>query len=760
MFEFLFKYRPVVFEHGQFVFASARVIAIGLLVALVIAVPAIATYRRVSAKSTRQDRVVLALLRAAAFALILVCLFRPMMVLSAAVPRQNVLAVLIDDSRSMQIADRGTARGADVAKTFAATGPLMTALGEKFILRLFRFSANADRVTSLTEVTDAAPETRIGPALDRVHDDLTGTPVAGVVLVSDGADNARPAPGAPTLDDQLRALRARGMPVYTVGVGREAFARDIQVSRVEAPKTVLKGSALVVTVIVTQHGFKGSTVPLVVEDSGRVVSTQDVALGADGEMAPIRVHVPAATAGARLLTFKIPVQTGEMVQQNNAQSAVITVLDRRAKILYIEGEARSELKFVRSAVADDPNLQVVTLIRTAENKFLRMSVDDSLELVTGFPKSREELFKYRGIILGSVEASFFTVDQLHMLADFVSERGGGLLALGGRRALAEGGYAGTALADVLPMQLETPRAGESTFVELKVELSPTGARYAATQIAGSEAKSTERYKTLPPLSSVNTIGRAKAGAIVLLSGVPVNGGDRRPVMLWQRYGRGKAIAFPVQDAWLWKMQADVPVGDKAHETLWRQTLRWLVSDVPGQVDILTANEHVLPKEPVTLRAEVRDAIHVKMNDAQVVAHVVAPSGARKDVAMEWTVDRDGEYRASFTPEERGMYAVQVVATSNGKPVAGDTAYLRSDESQAEYFDAEMRAPLLRRIAGETGGRFYTLETAASLPKDVVYTKSGTTEIQRMDLWDMPAIFLVVVLLLGCEWAYRRARGLA
>ncbi len=764
MFEFLFKYRPIVFEQGHLVLSSPRVIAIGLVVALLVAAPTIATYRRVSAKSSLRDRIVLGALRGAALLVLLVCLLRPMMVLQAAVTRRNVLAVVIDDSRSMQVADRDDKpRSAFIAEALAPNADLVKALSEKFILRFFKFSSGADRIESVAQATFGAPDTHIGSALEHVHDDLAGTPVSGIVMLTDGADNSRVVQGAPTLDDQLRALKARAVPVYTVGLGRETFSKDIQVSRIEAPRSVLKGASLVVNVIVSQHGYGGQKVPLIVEDSGRVVVQQDVELPPDGETAPVRVHVPAATAGARVLTFKIPVRPDEMVRQNNSQSAVVNVLGRREKILYVEGEPRFEMKFVRRAVAEDPNLQVVALLRTAENKYLRMGVDDSLDLVTGFPKSREELFKYRGIILGSVPASFFTLDQIRMLADFVSERGGGLLMLGGRKSFAEGGYGGTPLADVIPLALEarsTSATEDSSFTELKVELTPAGARYAATQVAGEETRSAERYKTLPPLTSVNRVGKPKAGAIVLLNGVPTKGGDKRPVLVWQRYGRGKAIAFPVQDSWLWQMHADVPAEDMTHETLWRQMLRWLVSDVPGQVDILTAGEHVVPKEPVTLRAEVRDAIHVKMNDAQVVAHIVTPSGARRDVPMEWTVERDGEYRGSFTPDERGVYSIAVGATAAGKPVAADTAYVRSDESTAEYFDAEMRASLLRRIARETGGKFYTPETIKSLAKDVVYTKSGATELQQMDLWDMPVVFLLLVALMGGEWVYRRARGLA
>ena len=89
----------------------------------------------------------------------------------------------------------------------------------------------------------------------------------------------------------------------------------------------------------------------------------------------------------------------------------------------------------------DKNLRVVTLLRTSENKFYRVGVDDAEELQDGFPKTREELYRYRGLILGSIEASFFSADQLRMIGEFVSERGGGLLMLGGRHSFSEGGYA-------------------------------------------------------------------------------------------------------------------------------------------------------------------------------------------------------------------------------------------------------------------------------------------------------------------------------
>ena len=131
--------------------------------------------------------------------------------------------------------------------------------------------------------------------------------------------------------------------------------------------------------------------------------------------------------------------------------------------------------------------------------------------------------------------------------------------------------------------------------------------------------------------------------------------------------------------------------------------------------------------------------------------------------MEWTVTRDGEYRASFVPDEAGVYAVQVEAVrSSGeqKTLGTGTVHVRASAGDAEYFDAAMRGSLLKRIAEETGGRFFTPANAATLPEAVSYTGRGVTVVEERDLWDMPFILLLLLGLMGTEWAYRRVRGLA
>jgi uncharacterized membrane protein len=437
------------------------------------------------------------------------------------------------------------------------------------------------------------------------------------------------------------------------------------------------------------------------------------------------------------------------------------VTDAREKILYFEGEPRWEVKFLRKAVVDDENIQLVVLQRTAENKYLRLGVDDALELNSGFPTTREQLFAYRGLILGSVEASYFTHNQLQIIEEFVSQRGGGLLFLGGRESFAEGGYAGTPLENVLPVVLEDPTPDDpASLVEVQVSPTRSGMAHAAIQLAPTLEASTERWNTLPPLTTPNPIRRVKPGATVLLTGASANGNDELVVLASQLYGRGRVIAFTAQDSWLWQMHADIPLEDMTHEHLWRQMTRWLVSTVPDLVTVETSKNQFSPGEPVMVRAEVRDSSYLGVNGATVTATITDPTGVETSVSLEWTVEEDGEYRTVFVPTQMGTHLIRVDAEHGGYALGSDDTEIQTADLTTEFFGAEMNAPLLRRIADETGGRFYTTSTMAGLAEDARFTDSGNTIVEIHELWDMPVVLILMLGLIGAEWAVRRRRGLA
>jgi uncharacterized membrane protein len=757
VFQLLFNYRPVLFQQGEFrlIPSTGSYVAAVLVIAAIAAT--VATYRAARVKGRPRDRVVLMSLRIAALGLVLFCLFRPVLVVRAAVSQQNFLAVLVDDSRSMQIADTGgRARGDVVRETFADGSSVMRALSDKFVLRTFRFSSTSHRIGTTDELTFGGSQTRLGPALDAARQELAGLPLAGLVLVSDGADTTDAA-----LSDALLALKAADVPVYTVGVGEASLTRDIQLGRITVPRTALKGTSILVDAVVTHAGFPGETVVLDVEDEGRIVGTQEVRLPASGEPTAVRVRFTVSEPGARVFRFRISPRPGEMVTQNNVRDVLIDVRDAREKILYYEGEPRFEYKFIRRAIEEDDNIEVVGLQRTADNKYYRQGLDHPDELAGGFPRTREELFAYRGLILGSIEAGAFTGDQLRMIADFVERRGGGLLVLGGPRALAEGSYAGTPVADVLPVMIERPaRALDAAFARLKVMPTRAGVAHAVTQLAGTEDASAALWEKLPMLTSVNPLplASAKPGATVILTGTD----ERRReqiVLAAQRYGRGKAIVFPVQDSWLWQMHADIPVEDMTHENYWRQLLRWLVDGVPEHVSANTLTERVEAGETVTLTADIVDPTFVEINDARAVAHVEGPKGTL-DVPLQWTGDRSGHYRGTFVAADEGLYTARVEATRGEDTLGTGTTHLRAAPGDGEYFDAGMNAARLRRIADETGGRFYTMADAPKLAQDVQYSGRGVTTTEERDLWHMPIVLFLILGLVCAEWAYRRAVGLA
>jgi hypothetical protein len=460
-----------------------------------------------------------------------------------------------------------------------------------------------------------------------------------------------------------------------------------------------------------------------VEDDGRIVSSQNVTLPPDGQSTTVRVNFTANDAGPRLFKVRIEPQSGEQVTQNNSRDTLVEVWDRRERVLYMEGEPRFEMKFIRRAIGDDPNLAVTILQRTAEDKYLRLDVTNAEEVVGGFPKTREELFGYRAIILGSVEAASFTPDQLRMLADFVSKRGGGLLMLGGRRSFAEGGWAGTPVAEVLPVELaDSPRGqkqGEEYVASVSTHPTRAGLTYPVTQLGDTEQASSAKWDVMPSVTTVNPIHAVKPGATVLLT-----------------------------------------VEDTTHATFWRKLVRWLVDGVPDPVEVTTSTDRVEPGESVKLTGEIVDPTFTEVNDAHVVAEVKSPSGKTTEVPLEWTVSKDGEYKGAFVADEPGIYQVKATAQRNGADLGSGVMHTRASAGDSEYFDAAMRSSLLNRLAEETGGRFFTPSTAGSLPEAISYSGRGVTVVEERDLWDMPIILMLILALIGADWGLRRVRGLA
>ena len=784
------------FERGRIEFAWPwPLLAVGLLAALAAAL-FLSGYRRPGrGRAGRAGRLLLAGLRASALALLLFALFRPELVVSTVVPQENVVGVLFDDSASMRLPDAGEApdgtplrRGDRVREAVfppegadldGALGPV---LRERFVLRGYRFGGEgAERLPSGPSPEEALtlsePRTDLASALRSAAADLSSLPVAGLVLLTDGADTAAGKEGPAeardeALDEALLDLRGRGIRVYPVAVGRSAPERDLEIGAPDLPPRLLLGSEVEVRVPVSSRGYGGQTVRVEALDEGRIAASRSVRLERGDSTRVVTLTVPAERAGVRRLRFRVAPAPGEEMTRNNERTALTLVEEGALELLYFEGQPRWEMKFLRRAVRGDPGLRVACLLRTAGGKFYRVDVADADELAGGFPETREELFRYSAVVLGSVEASFFKADQLRMLRDFVSRRGGGLLTLGGRSAYAEGGYRETPVAEVLPLLFDAEAdAGGSAgtdspaaFRRLRVRPTRAGASHPVVRLEPDAERNRSRYAALPLLSTVNRLADPKPGAVTLLEGVSGDGGgEPEPVLSVQRFGRGRVASLTVQDFWLWQMHADIPVEDQTHETLWRRLLRFLAAEAPRRVEASAEPVSALSGERVTVTARVEDAAYLAVSRASVEAAVETEAGEVEVVPLRWTGRRHGEYAASFVPVSPGLHRVEVRARGTGGGEApGDaaaSAFFEVGEVEDEFFGTGTNRPLLARIAEETGGRLFEVEDARALAADLSFSETGATVVERRPLWNMPAIFFLLVGLLVSEWGLRRAWGL-
>ena len=760
IFEVLLKYRPSLFRQGEIAFTTPAPWALAIGGAVVAMVVVLLVRRPGGVGPLRQW--LLFGLRAGALALVAFCLLQPALVLSSVLPQQSFVGILVDDSQSMRVPDGGGegASRADVASgaLSPAEGSLRRLLEPRFQVRVFSFARDARRIEGSEELTFDGAETRIDRALSEAADELSSVPLSGLVVLTDGAQTADEG-----LADVLLELQSRSVPVFPIGLGRDRFARDLEVTRVVAPTSVLRGSSLQVDVTIAQSGFAGTTQRLEIEDEGRIVASQEIRFPTNGDAVVASAVFTANEEGPRRFRFRLAPQPGEVLAENNERWALIQVEDRRDKILYFEGEPRWELTFLKRAIQADENLQLVTLARMAENRFGRFEVDAADELAGGFPTTREELFAYKGLVLGSIEASFFTYDQMRMILDFVSQRGGGLLFLGARSAFAEGGYADTPIEEAMPVALGPASGGEGRggfFAEVQVRPTPFGLSHPATQIFGDLDRDAAlaRWRELPELSVLNPLSELKPGATPLLVGESDALDAEQVVLAHQRYGRGRAIAFTVHDSWQWQMQQSLE--DASFETLWRQLARWLVSYVPQPVELAADRDRVSPGQPVTLTSLVRDERYLEVNNARVEAVITSPGGEETRLPLDWTVEKDGEFRASFTPRELGLYRVESTATSEGEELGNALAHFEVTSTSDELYGAHRRRDLLERIAADTGGRFLEPGDFGELVDELAYSQEGATVREYRDLWDMPLVFLLLLGLLGAEWTLRRRFGLS
>jgi len=770
MFEFFFKYPSSVYARGQFALLGAWPKWILVLLILIAAAGLAWMIRSRLAQAApvmRGWRVwVIWGLETLLAALVLVLLWQPAITVAELKPQQNIIAVLVDDSRSMAISEGGSTREAQAVA--ALQNGALTSLNRSFQTRLYRVDDVPARIDNLGVLQPNAPSTRIGDSLKQLSEETSDLPIGAVVLLSDGDDNTG---GIST--DAISALRARHIPVHTVGFGHERAAHDVELDDVAVAPRALAGSRLAVKITFHQRGYAGSKINLTVHDvvggQSRVLAARTVSLGPDGDLQTETLMFDIGGAGARTLQIAAAPLPGEENTANNTLTRAVNVGSEPRRVLYVEGEPRWEYKFIRQAEEDDRMVQIVSMVRTSENKIYRQGIADPKELDGGFPSRPEDLFAYQGLIIGSVEAGYFTPGQQELIREFVDRRGGGLLLLGGQFSLADGGYNASKLPDLLPTALPTqsptfhreadPRNGST---HTTAELAPAGADSIITRLVDDPAANAAKWKKLPYLMDYEDPGTPKPGAAVLANMVTPEG-RKLPLLITENFGRGRTAIMATGGSWRWQMSS--PLGDTAHDLFWQQLLRWLVSDTPGHVAASVPAQILLDNGAVNITAEVRDPQYNPAPDAKVEAHILGPSGVSALVEMTPVPDSPGQFQAAWSAPKTGAYLTEVTAqradpsTGAVKELGRDVITFQRMDGVAENFHTEQNRELLEHLASQTGGQYWKPADLGKLAGSIPFSEAGVTTRETKDLWDLPLVFLVLVLLRFSEWWLRRKWGI-
>lgn len=779
---------------------------------LVIAI-ALLVWTYVHAHADRKLRTACAFLKLLGLAALLACLLDPLWSSQHAKPGANFLALVADNSQGMGIKDRGETltRGQTLTNLLAAgAGNWQSKLEGTFQVRRYVFDSRLQSTKDFSELAFDGRASAIGAALQTLRERFRGQPLAGVLLLTDG--NA-----TDLADGQLDPT---GLPpIYPVVLGRDDTIHDLALQKVSVSQTAFEDQPVTVQAEVLAGGYGGRMITAqLLDQDGKVVQelTQRATRDTDTfrfQLKPEQIGVSfyrvRVSAKDELGQFAQPETSTEATLANNTR--VITV-DRGKgpyRILYVSGRPNWEFKFLNRALAEDNQVELVGLIRIAKEEkgfghfefrsrpgesanplfrgfdrttedtegydqpvLIRLNTKDATELAGGFPKTADILNGYHAVILDDLEAEFFTRDQMSLLQKFVSERGGGLLMLGGAESFHQGKYEHTAIGEMLPVYLDF--AAEAKPVSnLRLSLTREGWLQPWARLRDNEASERTRLTDLPALQVLNRVRDKKPGASVIAE-VQDESGAKYPALVEQRFGNGRVGALLVGDLWRSGLRDEGTQADLGKA--WRQMIRWLIADVPERIQFVAEPKRDDPNQAMVLHVRARDKEFKPLDNATVRVTVTPNGGTHRTDGTNVTVaaatnvvrlnaepalTEAGLYEAHFVPRTAGGYLAEAVVTGGDGVETGRAQVGWSADPAAEEFKSlKPNRALLENLARQTGGEVISMNHLAAFAEKLPGKGAPVTETVTTPLWHQPLVFLLALACFASEWGLRRWKGMA
>lgn len=729
------------------------------------------------------------------------CLIEPIWSGRRAVSGANIVVVAADNSQGMGIRDeRDSPTRGEILRQTLQTGKdgWLSSLGGAFQIRQYVFDSRLRRTPDFSDLAFDGEATSLGAALRTLAERYKERPLAGVLLLTDGC--------ATDIGQQLPDLM--GMPpVYPVVIGKDRPQRDLALTNVTVSQTSFEDAPVTIQVDAEAVGFAGGTAAIeLLDGAGKVVEQQQWKPGRNDARQSFRFRLRPDRSGVLFYRLRVadvaqdealdhPGPTWEATLANNCRTIVVDRGKGPYRILYVSGRPNWDLKFLKRALEEDEQVQLVALIRVAKREpkydwrgrtgetsnpfyrgfdvqdkeqveqydqpvLVRLNTRDGTELREGFPKTAEGLFEYHAIILDDIEAGFFSRDQMDLIRRYVTQRGGGFLMLGGRESFQKGDYQRTPIASILPIYLDPVPAAKSSL-DARLNLTREGWLQPWARLRDNEKDEQQRLAEMPEFHVVNRARAVKPGARVVAT-VDVKDSQELPGLIAQQVGNGRSAALVVGDVWRWGMQN--PQMREDMDKFWRQTVRWLVADVPARVSLQAHHKLAESNQPVVLQVRVRDKAFEPMDNVSISMEVLEPDGSSVRLTAVPSDSESGQFEATYVPRTSGGYYAHVTASdAKGDRLGEAETGWSVDLEGREFASIRPNRVLLERIARQTGGRVVELDELNRFARDLPQREAPVSEVWVRPLWDLPgvvpAVFLFALSCLVAEWGLRRWKGL-
>ena len=692
------------------------------------------------AKSPRdvspRGRFLMASLRAFFFLLLFTVLLRPTLELTVENQARRTLLGLIDTSASFNVRDAGDTTRLESAIANLTVGDLLPKLEEDLDFAFYSFDkspTSVDLGAPDLKLEATGQQTALGNSLRDLLNRRRGEALAGIFLTTDGVNTTGESPVAAAY-----ALREADVPLYIYGVGSTKI-RDLAIESVDVAGTSLVGDAVPVNVRVRSRGMAGETARVTLTLAGTEAGEKEITFGEDGTVEVPLTFLPDKP-GDFDLEISVESGAGEIHPDNNRWGRQLRVLDSNIRVLMVEQSPRWEFKYIQAMLLREQRVDLDCFVVDADPEITRTP---NSPYIGSFPQRRAELYQYDLILLGDINPKSLGTTQLENIATFVSEAGGSLAVLSGKRFMPHA-YRFSALAPLLPVEALAART--DTAIR-PIQLTPTseGLKSPMLQLEESAEASLVRWKKLPPIYWVASVGRAKPAAQILLT--DPQGGS--PILALQRYGAGEVLFLGTDNTWRWRKN----IGDLYHSTFWGQLVQRLAGTrlLAGsrRNQLRTDKQTYDLGERITVYAKLADASWDPVRDEAVRAILTDATGGPREVLLRAVPEQPGQFRAEFSAPQAGRYRLGI-ASDPESPID-----LTVRPSEVELANPSLDEPLLRELAEITGGQYFTTETLPTLSDAITNRTAESISQIQANLWASPLIFLLIILTITSEWVMRK-----